>query len=101
METIQHLAVPVSDIDVALTWYGARFDFEIVYADESWALLQFANVALALVLRDSHPPHFAVAREDAERHGRLTPHRDGTASVYIHDPWNNAIEIMKPSPGAE
>ncbi len=70
---------------------------ECLYADASWALLKFENIALALVLPDQHPPHVAVERENAEAYGTLTPHRDGTASVYIRDPWGNAVEIMKAS----
>jgi hypothetical protein len=99
MESIHHIAIQVSDIDAALAWYGERFAFETLHADASWALLQFENVALALVLPGQHPPHFAVARVDAETHGELTPHRDGTASVYVRDPWDNVIEFMKPAAG--
>lgn len=98
MEKILHIAVPVGDITEALEWYRDNFDIQTVYSDDSWALLRFDNIALALVLPDQHPPHFAVARPDAERFGPLTPHRDGTASVYIRDPWDNAIEIMQDTP---
>ena len=42
---------------------------------------------------------YPVARADAEVHGELTPHRDGTASVYVRDPWDNVIEFMKPAAG--
>ena len=99
LESIHHIGVQVSDIDAALAWYRERFAFEAVYVDASWALLQFENVALALALPGQHPAHFAGARDDAETHGELTPHRDGTASVYICDPWVNVIEIMKPATG--
>ncbi|MBS28136.1 MAG: glyoxalase [Alphaproteobacteria bacterium] len=95
MERIDHIALPVADISAALDWYREHFTCETLYVDESWALLGFENISLALVLPDQHPPHFAVTRADAESHGTVTPHRDGTASVYTRDPWNNAIEIMK------
>ena len=96
MERLQHVAIVVSDIGEALAWYGSRFVVEIAYADDSWALLQFENIALAFVLPGQHPPHITVEREDAESFGPLTPHRGGTTSVYIADPWGNAIEFMKP-----
>jgi catechol 2,3-dioxygenase-like lactoylglutathione lyase family enzyme len=96
MEKLQHIALVVPNIGEALAWYRSRFDVKIAYADDSWALLQFENVALAFVLPGHHPPHIAVERADAESYGPLTPHRDGTASVYVEDPWGNAIEIMKP-----
>ena len=39
----------------------------------------------------------AIERDNAESYGRLTLHREGTASVYIRDPWGKAVEIMKRS----
>jgi catechol 2,3-dioxygenase-like lactoylglutathione lyase family enzyme len=95
MDRLHHVAIAVPDIGKALDWYRDQFDIEIVYVDESWALLKFDNIALALVLPEQHPPHVAVERKNAEIYGTLTPHRDGTASVYIRDPWGNAVEIIK------
>lgn len=95
MEKLHHVAIAVTDIKKALDWYRAKFDVKTAHVDDSWALLHFNNVALALVLPEQHPPHIAVERDKAESYGTLTPHRDGTASVYIQDPWGNAIEIIK------
>ncbi len=95
MDQLHHVAVQVSDIERSIAWYQARFDVEIGYQDATWALLRFANVSLALVQPAQHPPHFAVARSDAAAFGDLTPHRDGTASVYIEDPDGNAVEVLK------
>ncbi len=95
MDRLHHVAIAVPDIAQALDWYRAQFDVETVYTDDSWALLKFENIALALVLPEQHPPHVAVERKNAETYGPLTPHRDGTASVYIQDPWGNAVEIIK------
>lgn len=97
MDRLHHIAIPVTDIAAAVEWYQPRFDVEIAYQDASWALLKFDNIALALVLPDQHPAHFAIERKDAESYGTLTPHRDGTASVYVEDPWRNIIEILAPS----
>ncbi|MEM9683614.1 MAG: VOC family protein, partial [Pseudomonadota bacterium] len=88
----------VPDIEKALDWYRERLDVETAYVDESWALLRFENISLALVLPDQHPPHIAIERPDAEAYGPLTPHRDGTASVYIEDPWGNSVELLKTDP---
>ena len=95
MDTIHHIAIQVSDLPATLAWYKNQYDVKVVYEDETWALIQFANVALALVLPNQHPPHFAIVSEQAERFGPLTTHRDGTASVYIQDPAGNCIEMMK------
>ena len=95
MERLHHVAVAVFDIGRALDWYRAKLDVEVSYVDESWALLQFDNIAVELILPEQHPRHLAVERENAKSFGALTPYRDGTASVYIKDPWGNAIEIVK------
>ena len=42
-----------------------------------------------------HPPHIAFEKNNAEDYGTLVPHRDGTSSVYIKDPSDNAVEILK------
>ena len=97
MDQLHHIAIPVTDITAAVEWYQTRFDVATAYQDDSWALLKFDNIALALVLPDQHPAHFAIERKDAESYGRLTPHRDGTASVYVEDPWRNVIEILASS----
>lgn len=95
MDTIHHIAIQVADIKDSLEWYKNQYDVKVMYQDETWALLQFANVALALVLPNQHPPHFAIVSEHAERYGPLKTHRDGTASVYIQDPAGNHIEMLR------
>lgn len=95
MDTIHHIAIQVNNLEETLAWYKSQYDLKVVYQDDTWALLQFANVALALVLPSQHPPHFAIVSEHAERYGSLTTHRDGTASVYIQDPSGNQIEMIR------
>ncbi|MGR8950344.1 MAG: VOC family protein [Gammaproteobacteria bacterium] len=99
MDTLHHVAIPVGDIAAAVDWYAERFEVDIAYADDSWALLRFENISLALVLPTQHPAHIAVERPDAAAYGTLTPHRDGTASVYLQDPWQNTVEILKRESG--
>ena len=79
----------------AVKWYTDKFDASLDYEDETWALLKFSNLSLALVMPDQHPPHFAIESTNAEAFGKLTKHRDGTASVYIEDPFGNAVEIIE------
>ena len=95
MDKIHHVAIQVNDIKVAVEWYQDKFDTKILYQDETWALIKFENLSLALVLPDQHPSHFAIENANAEKYGELTKHRDGTASVYINDPFGNSIEIIK------
>ena len=95
IDTIHHIAIQVNNIAETVAWYKNQYDVKVAYQDDTWALLQFANVALALVIPDQHPPHFAIVSEHAEDYGTLTAHRDGTASVYIQDPAGNQIEMIR------
>ena len=73
----------------------------VAYQDETWALLDIENTSIALVLPAQHPPHVAFESTDAEKYGDLTPHRDGTASVYVQDPFGNTVEFLKPAAQGE
>lgn len=95
LDSLHHVAIQVDDIVRAVDWYLARFNTRVDYQDESWALLGFENISLALVRPDQHPAHIAVTHRQAETFGRLTRHRDGTESVYIQDSEGNSVEIMK------
>ena len=48
LDHIHHIAIPVPNIAKALEWYTSRFNCEVEYVDETWALLEFANTKLAL-----------------------------------------------------
>jgi catechol 2,3-dioxygenase-like lactoylglutathione lyase family enzyme len=92
-DKIHHVAIAVDDIAVAVSWYREHFRCSIDYQDETWALLGFENVKLALVIPEQHPPHLGVSHPDAERFGALTTHRDGSKSTYVSDPAGNAVEV--------
>ena len=95
LDRIHHVAIPVPNIAAALEWYTSRFNCQVEYVDETWALLEFANAKLALVLPHEHPSHFALSRSDDNKFGKLVTHRDGLHSVYINDPFGNSIEVLE------
>ena len=95
MDKIHHIAIQVDNIETAIAWYCDHFDVQPAYQDDSWALLKFANISLALVMPQQHPPHFAIENTDADKFGELVTHRDKTQSIYIHDPFGNVLEVMK------
>ena len=97
MDRIHHVAFQVNEIASAVDWYKQHFDCLVTYQDATWAQLRFDNLSLALVTPDQHPPHIGLLRSDARNFGPLTRHRDGSASVYIHDPSGNAVEVLDPS----
>ena len=96
LDTLHHVAVPVADVARAVAWYTEQFQCKVSYEDETWALLDFANLQLALVRPEKHPPHIAFVCENAEDHGELIQHRDGTRSIYVEDTEGNSIEVMAP-----
>jgi len=95
LDTIHHVAIQVNDIDRAVSWYQSTFTTSVHYQDDSWALLKFRNIFLALVKPGQHPAHIAIEHERAEAFGALTQHRDGTQSIYIEDSEGNSVELMR------
>ncbi len=94
LDSVHHVAISVQNIAEAVSWYCEQFRCEIAYQDETWALLKFANISLAIVIPEQHPPHIGYAMPNAEKYGTLKAHRDGTRSVYTSDPFGNIVEIM-------
>lgn len=92
MDKIDHIAVVVTNIQKGIQWYTQNRNCKIKYEDDTWALLEFDNIDLALVLPADHPPH--IAFEDKSLVGGVE-HRDGSKSVYDHDTFGNIIERIK------
>jgi catechol 2,3-dioxygenase-like lactoylglutathione lyase family enzyme len=92
---LHHIALCVPSIKPAVDWYVKILKADIAYQDDTWALLDIENTSIALVLPSQHPPHIAFETSEAEKYGELTTHRDGTASVYIQDPFGNTLEFLK------
>jgi catechol 2,3-dioxygenase-like lactoylglutathione lyase family enzyme len=93
LDHLHHVAVSVSNLKQTVDWYLKHFDCQITYQDETWAIVKFANVSLAFVLPEQHPPHIAVLG-DPNEYGQPVRHRDGTHSVYVKDPAGNNVEIL-------
>jgi catechol 2,3-dioxygenase-like lactoylglutathione lyase family enzyme len=94
LDRIHHVAIAVADIASAVAWYTSTFRCTVAYQDPTWALLDFDNLKLALVVSDQHPPHISLTSPKAESFGALTTRRDGTRSTYVKDPAGNSVEIM-------
>ncbi len=97
-----HVAQPVPDIAAALAWWqrtvpGAR----VLYADDSWGLLEAGGAKLAFVIADQHPQHlaFSVSTDELERlaseHGvQIHAHRDASRSFYLDAPGETYVEVI-------
>ena len=53
-DILDHVAICTDDIKKSVNWYTENFKCSILYQDSSWAMLEFENVKLALVLPDQH-----------------------------------------------
>ena len=97
-----HVAQRVPDVAAALEWWsglvpGAR----VLYADDTWGLLEAGGAKLAFVMADEHPDHlaFKVSGEELERlaalHGvAVSGHRDGSRSFYLDAPGGHGVEVI-------
>lgn len=94
LDTLHHIAISTSNLKESLRWYREHFRCEVTYEDDTWAMLQFENVSLALVVPEQHPPHLGFMVPEAARFGPLKTHRDGTRSTYIADPAGNVVEMV-------
>ena len=94
LDRIEHVAIAVADVDSAVAWYTSNFRCTVAYRDATWALIDFDNLKLALVIPEQHPPHIALNSPNAAKFGALTTHRGGTRSTYVKDPAGNAVEIV-------
>jgi len=94
LDNIDHIAIKVKNIEESLRWYESKFKCKRLYVDQSWGLIQFNNIKLALVISSQHPNHFAVIDDSICLDSKSVTHRDGSVSKYIADKDNNIIELL-------
>lgn len=94
LQAIDHIAIPATNIAESVKWYTDRFQCNIAYQDETWAMLEFNNIKLAFVLAEQHPGHIAFKVAEEKLDGDLRTRRDGERSYYRHDCADNVIEWM-------
>ena len=98
---IDHIALQVGDIYEACEWYHVRFGANVLYFDQTWALLEFDNIKMALVLPNQHQNHVAI-EVNPEKWPNLEfkQHRDGSNYHYLTDPWGNCVELINYGPNS-
>lgn len=100
---INHVALPVGDIDEALEFYGKLFEFRLRGRNEHGAFIDLGDqfIALAKTDIDRHghqAQHFGLVVDDREtlkeamdREG-IKPMEGGFLDIL--DPWGNRIQIV-------
>jgi catechol 2,3-dioxygenase-like lactoylglutathione lyase family enzyme len=97
-----HVALRVPDVAAALEWWRRTVPgSEVLYADETWGLLEAGGAKIAFVVAEQHPDHlaFKVSTAELERlageHGAaIASHRDGSRSFYLDAPGEHHVEVI-------
>jgi catechol 2,3-dioxygenase-like lactoylglutathione lyase family enzyme len=97
-----HVAIRVPDVAAALEWWQRTVPgSEVLYADETWGLLQAGGAKLALVIAEQHPDHLAFKVSDAElerlaseHDAAIATHRDASRSFYVEAPGDHRVEVI-------
>ena len=92
---LHHVAINVSDIKKSVEWYVKNMHATVEYQDDTWAMLGFGDVNMALTVASQHPPHigFEVSSyKDLGENVEIKTHRDGSHYLYLEDPDGNVLE---------
>ena len=97
-----HVALEVGDIDEALAFYGALFDFELRSRSATMAFIDLGDQFLALQAGRSQPAdddrHFGLVVDDKEavRAALAAAGVEALPGPFLdfRDPWGNRVEIV-------
>jgi len=99
---INHIALEVGDVEEALAFYGALFDFELRGRHPGMAFIDMGDQFLALSEHGDGPPdearHFGLVVDDREV-VRAALEERGVAplpgrGLSFRDPWGNHIQVV-------
>ena len=91
---VHHVAINVSNLAAAIKWYQTSFNCRLIHQEPRQAILQFANVKLALLLPSQEQPHVAFVKADAANFGELFPQPGDIQSTCLADPTGNLVELV-------
>lgn len=100
-DSVDHVAILVSDIEQSIRWYLSSFSCDLVEQGNTFAVMQFENVKLVLTLPSIDPPHLALKKSDAQTYGELRTRSDGARSTYVSDPTGNIVELLQDNSHSE
>jgi catechol 2,3-dioxygenase-like lactoylglutathione lyase family enzyme len=98
---INHVVLEVGDLDQALEFYGALFDFKLRNRTDHNAFIDLGDQFIQLSLRKTQGPddkrHFGFVVDDREPVRRAMA-KLGIKSINerlnFRDPWGNRIEVV-------
>ena len=94
-----HVALKSENIETSIQWYKEHCNAKILYQDDTWGLIEVSGGKIAFVMSAKHPPHVGIQINKATQQShfnnkRFKPHRDGTKSCYVRDPYGNFVEFI-------
>ena len=100
---INHVAVEVDDLDDALEFYGAVFEFELRGRVPGMAFLDMGDQFIALSEGRAQPPdverHFGLVVDDLELAREALERADAellpSRGLDFRDPWGNHIQVVE------
>ena len=98
MYKVDHIAIRVSDLDLAQGWYEERLGAKLEFKDQYYRRMLLNNTTLALIDENRYPDnHIGILiekYEDLPNVGTRIEHRDGTVGVYVKDPFGYTVEYI-------
>lgn len=100
---INHVALEVGDIDAALAWYGAIFEFELRGRHgDRMAFIDIGDQFIALAAGRTQPPdgprHFGLVVDDKQAVRERLRERgvavQASGSLDFRDPWGNHVQVV-------
>ena len=98
---INHVVLEVGDLDAALEFYGAIFDFALRGKSERNAFIdlgdQFIQLSLGKTQERDDKRHFGLVVDDREPVGRALKELGVETlerRLNFRDPWGNRIEVV-------
>lgn len=98
---INHIALEVGDVEAALKFYGAIFNFELRGQTENAAFIdlgdQFLQLTCSKNIESDDKRHFGLVVDDREP-VRAALEQLGIGLIgrgmNFHDPWGNRVEVV-------
>jgi catechol 2,3-dioxygenase-like lactoylglutathione lyase family enzyme len=100
---INHVALEVADLDAALDFYGAVFDFELRGRVPRMAFIDMGDQFLAIAATGKTAPdaerHFGLVVDDLEEARRRLELAGAEIlsgrGLNFRDPWGNHVEVVE------
>ncbi len=101
---INHVALEVGDIDEALRWYGALFEFELRgRIGDAMAFIDLGDQFIALSAGRAQPPdddrHFGLVVDDREAVRAALVEAGAeilrSRGLDFRDPWGNRVQVVQ------